>query len=317
MSGVILNWPIFYPPLWKVYKDMIEALDHVKTYLRIPEGHLGAAVLAWLRGNGIDLGRVRGIPGPIGDIWPRDYSPLFGVDVYSGEAVAHKFTFAAYYEEYRRKYRYIVDIDDAFAWSEGFRLLRSDVLMDGGSVITDGEGTYVITRRVIEDNRCVRNLKENIKAWLGAERLIVVDEEPGDLLGHVCNFKFVGPRTLVVGKPDRKSTPLSNYLCEIARMFSKLGYDVVEIPCGADFRHPLGWEYEDYPGAYANSLMVNKRILVPHYRRDDMSDLNDRALDVYAELLPGWEVLPIDASIIGNGGGAINCSSKEVPDTSS
>jgi agmatine/peptidylarginine deiminase len=314
MSGVILNWPVFYPPLWNVYRDMIEALDHVRTYLRVPQGYLGAASLAWLQGRGIDLGRVQAIPGPIGDIWPRDHSPLFGVDTYSGEPIAHKFAFAAYYEEYREKYRHIVEVDDAFAWTEGFRLARSEIMMDGGSVVTDGDGTYVITRRVIEDNDRIANVREKIRAWLGADRLVVVDEEPGDMLGHVCNFKFIGRGTAVVGRPDRKNTPLSRYLSEVASELSDLGYDVAELPCGTEFKHCPGWEYENYPGAYANSLMVNRRILVPQYSREDMSDLNARALETYAELLPGWEIVPIEASIIGNGGGAINCSSKEVPD---
>ncbi len=60
--------------------------------------------------------------------------------------------------------------------------------------------------------------------------------------------------------------------------------------------------------------MVNKRILVPQYYRRDMEELNVRAIDAYKESLPGFEIVPIDCLIIGNGGGAINCSSKEVPD---
>ena len=313
MAGVILNWPVFYPPLWSVYKEMISGLDHVTTFLRIPEGYLGAAVLTWLRGQRIDEGRVRAIPGPVGDIWPRDYSPLYGVDTHSGEAVAHKFTFAAYYEEYRQKYRYIVDIDDSFAWVEGYKLVRSEVMMDGGSVVTDGNGTYIITRRVLDDNASVDGLEGKIKAWLGADRLVVVDEEPGDMLGHVCNFKIIGPAKAVVGIPDRTNTPLWNYLKGIEKTLSTLGYDVVSIPCGTELRHSAGWEHEDYPGAYANSLMVNDRILVPQYYWNGFEQLNIRAIDAYKDALPGREIVPVDCMVIGNGGGAVNCSSKELP----
>lgn len=317
MAGVILNWPVFYPPMWRVYKEIMVGLDHVTTFLRVPKGYLGAAVLAWLQSSGINLGKVEAIPGPIGDIWPRDYSPLYGTDMYSGEAVAHKFAFAAYYEEYRQKYKSIVEIDDSFAWSEGFKLARSEIMMDGGSVVTDGNGTYIITRRVLEDNHGLQSLKERIKSWLGADRLVVVDEEPGDMLGHVCNFKIIGPQKAVVGIPDRKDTPLSNYLMRIEKTLSTLGYDVIEIPCGTELKHSPGWEHEDYPGAYANSLLVNKRILVPQYYREDMEELNVRAVDAYKESLPGYEVVPVDCMIIGNGGGAINCSSKELPEPGS
>ena len=313
MSGVILNWPVFYPPLWEVYKEMISGLDHVTTYLRIPEGYLGAAVLAWLRSQGIHDTKIRAIPGPIGDIWPRDYSPLFGIDTDSGAAVAHKFTFAAYYEEYRRRYRYIVEIDDTFAWTEGHRFVRSEVMMDGGSVITDGNGTYIITQRVMDDNAGIAGLEEKIKAWLGADQLVVVDEEPGDMLGHVCNFKMIGPAKAVVGVPDRTDTPLWRYLKGIEKILRTMGYDVVVIPCGTELRHSAGWEHEDYPGAYSNSLIVNDRLLVPQYYQEGFEELNVRAVDAYKDALPGIRIVPVDCMIIGNGGGAVNCSSKEFP----
>ena len=313
MSGVILNWPVFYPPLWNVYREMISSLDPVMTYLRIPEGYLGAAVLAWLRSHGIHDAKIRAIPGPVGDIWPRDYSPLYGIDADSGEAVAHKFTFAAYYEEYRRKYRYIVELDDTFAWAEGYKLARSEMMMDGGSVITDGDGTYIITQRVLDDNVGITDVREKIKAWLGADRLIVVDEEPGDMLGHVCNFKIIGPAKAVVGLPDRIDTPLWRYLKDIEKMLTALGYDVVVIPCGTELRHSAGWEHEDYPGAYSNSLIVNDRLLVPQYYWKGFENLNIRAVDAYKDALPGHEIVPVDCMIIGNGGGAVNCSSKEFP----
>jgi len=43
---------------------------------------------------------------------------------------------------------------------------------------------------------------------------------------------------------------------------------------------------------------------------------NEEALTVYQNALPGYEVIPIEATIQTNAGGAINCSSKEIPDIS-
>jgi hypothetical protein len=61
MTGVLLNWPTLYPPLWDMFRQMIAALDHVTTFLRIGEGYFGAAVLAWLDTHGIDLDKIRPI----------------------------------------------------------------------------------------------------------------------------------------------------------------------------------------------------------------------------------------------------------------
>jgi len=316
MAGVLLSWPIFYPPMWETHRQMIAALNHSVTFLRLPEGYLGAAVLAWLKEKGIDLNKIRPIPGPIGDIWARDYSPIYGINPHTGEAVAHKFSFTAFYPEYREQFKSIVEIDEKFLWIEGYKVRTSEILMDGGNLLTDGNGTYVMTRRVLTDNPDVRNLEMKLKSWLGAERLLIVDEEPGDVLGHICNFKFVSPKRLLVGKPVKEGTPLHRYLTNIKGMFEKLGYDVVEVPCGADFKHhlPGGDFYDyDYPGAYSNSLLLNKRVLLPQYVREDLSELNQEAIEAYKGALPGYEIFPIEATILGNGGGAINCSSKEIP----
>jgi hypothetical protein len=48
MAGLLIHWPTLYPPLWTIYREVIAALDHSTTFLRIPEGYFGATVLAWL-----------------------------------------------------------------------------------------------------------------------------------------------------------------------------------------------------------------------------------------------------------------------------
>ena len=313
MAGTILNWPVFYPPLWETFRQMISALDHVTTFLRIPEGYLGASVLVWLEKQGIDLTEVKPIPGPIGDIWARDYSAVYGVNPYTGEALAHKFTFAAFYPEYREQFKSVVEIDDRFIWTEGFEVRRSEIMFDGGNILTDGDGTYFLTRRILTDNHSVPNLTAKLKAWLGADRIFIFDEEPGDILGHICNFKLIGPEKAVVGLPDKDDTPLAKYLVKIRKMFVSLDFEVIDVPCGDGFQHVLPDGYNDYPGAYANSLIVNKRLLLPIYDRKDMEMHNTSAIEAYKAALTGFEIMPIDASILGNGGGAINCSTKEVP----
>ncbi len=315
MAGVLLNWPIFYPPLWETFRQMITGLDHVTTFLRIPEGDLGAAALAWLNENGIGLNKVRPIPGPIGDIWARDYSPIYGIDTCTGKAIAHKFVFTAFYEAYREEFKSIVEIDDRFTWTEGYEIRRSRIMMDGGNLLTNGNGTYIMTRRVLTDNSSINNLYAKLEAWLGADHLIIVDEEPGDILGHVCNFKIIGPERAVVGLPDKEDTPIFKYLMKIRNMFTKLGFEVVDVPCPVGFQHLLPGDQEyDYPAAYSNSLMVNKRLLLPQYDREDLEKYNAEAVDALKDALPDYEIIPIEASILGNGGGAINCSTKEIPD---
>ncbi len=316
MTGVLLNWPVFYPPLWDTYRQFVIALDHTTTILRMPEGYLGAAVMAWLKAKGLNMTKIRPVPGPIGDIWPRDYSAVYGTNVHTGEAIANKFVFPAFFPGYRDIYRSIVEIDNNFAWKEGFSLIRSEIALEGGNLLTDGNGTYVMTRRVLSDNSSIPNLREKLEGWLGAERLILVDEEPEDPLGHIGSFKFVGPEKLVLGRPERKDSSDWRYLDRIRGLFSKLGYDVLEIPIGTDMARIIkcpSLTVPDYPGGYVNSLMINKRLIIPQYDRAGLEEMNVGAIEAYKDALPGYEIVPLEVSLIGNGGGAVNCSSREIP----
>jgi agmatine/peptidylarginine deiminase len=316
MTGVLFNWPTLYPPLWDMFRQMIAALDHVTTFLRIGEGYFGAAVLAWLEAHDIDLDNIRPMPGPLGDSWARDYSPLYGVNRYSGEPVAHKFAFAAFWPEYRVQNRSIVAIDDNFVLKEGFRVYRSEIMLDGGAILTDGNGTYVITRRILSDNQNVTNLYAKLEAWLGADRLLVVDEEPDDVLGHINHFKFIGPKKIIVGRPDKTGTPVFHYLETLSKLFEKSGYEVIHVPFPEGFDHRLPGGDKTHTALYANSLMMNKRVLVATFDQAGLEKYNEAALAVYQQSLPDYEVIPIEATVQTNAGGAINCSSKEIPDTS-
>jgi agmatine/peptidylarginine deiminase len=314
MLGVLLNWPTFYPPLWDTYLQMVVALDHVIVFLRIPEGYAGAAVLAWLGAMGVDLEQIHPLPGPVGDIWSRDYSPLYGINTHSGAAVAHKFTFAAYGPAYRATFKPSVEVDGKFAWTEGFKLYRSKILLDGGNLLTDGDGTCVLTRRVLRDNAHVPNLYAKLEQWLGAERLIIIGEEPGDRIGHINHLKFIAPYKMLIGIPDQEESPRFRYLRDLHTHFEIRGYDVIGVPFPESVgRTRLGGEQVG-PALYANSLLINGRALVATF---GLEEYDSAALEIYENALPDYEVIGIDASILLNDGGAISCSTKEIPDVAS
>jgi len=110
-----------------------------------------------------------------------------------------------------------------FLWKEGFNIYRSEIMLDGGALLTDGHGTYVMTRRILSDNQGILNLYAKLEAWLGASRIIVVDEEPDDLLGHINHFKFISPTEIIVGRPDKTGTKLYHYLDNLSKLFQKKG----------------------------------------------------------------------------------------------
>lgn len=314
MTGVLFSWPIYYPPLWETFRQVIAAFDHVKIFLRIPEGYPGAAVLGWLEANGVDLDTVRPIPGPLGDIWAKDYSPLYGINSYTGEPVAHKFGFAAYGDLYKNCFKASVEKDEKFVWSEGYKVYSSDIIMDGGYLqTTDGDGTYILTRRMLVDNAKIPNLNAKLEHWLGADKMIFVDEQPGDTLGHINHFRFISPGKALCGKPDQEGTPLFNYLSKIRSTIIKSGYEVIDIPCPEGFGRTLpNGDFAD-PILYANILMMNDRVIVPTYDFSGIEKYNDQAMEGYHKAFPGHKIIPVDVSVLATGGGAIYCSTREIP----
>ena len=89
---------------------------------------------------------------------------------------------------------------------------------------------------------------------------------------------------------------------------------MIRIPGPGGFDHQLPGGDQTHTALYANSLMMNKRILVATFDQEGLEKYNEEALAIYQESLPDYEVIPIEATVQTNAGGAINCSSKEIPD---
>jgi agmatine deiminase len=169
---------------------------------------------------------------------------------------------------------------------------------------------------VLADNASIPNLYAKLEQWLGADRLIFVDEQPGDSLGHINHFRFIGPDKVLIGKPDVEGTPLFNYLSKIRSLFLQSGYEVIDIPCPERF--DLILPGGDYVATvlYTNCLIMNERVIMSVCHQPGMEKYNDKARQAYGKAFPGYEIIPIDASILTNGGGGIYCSTREIPEIS-
>lgn len=71
----------------------------------------------------------------------------------------------------------------------------------------------------------------------------------------------------------------------------------------------LNWGIYPVWRSYTNSLTVNGRVLMPVFRTGH----DARALTIYQNALPDFEIVPVDCSQTANGGGAVHCLTKEVP----
>jgi len=84
----------------------------------------------------------------------------------------------------------------------------------------------------------------------------------------------------------------------------------------ADYIIKSKLQYFPTTRSYTNSLFVNggtngKKVLVPSY--SGYTTLNNNAQTVYENALPDWEIVMIDCSSIIGSGGAIHCTTMQMP----
>jgi agmatine/peptidylarginine deiminase len=122
--------------------------------------------------------------------------------------------------------------------------------------------------------------------------------------------KLADAQTVFVTEPG-ESINLEKYVQTVALFESEtnargIPYQVRQLP----FLPPyFNWGLYPIWRSYTNSLTVNGRVLVPVYGEK----ADERALAVYADTLPHYEIIPIDCKLVINGGGAVHCLTKEIP----
>lgn len=255
---------------------------------------------------------------PVDDSWFRDTGPIYVVD--SGDRMATDWTFNSWGE----KFLPYADDDAAarrFADLCGHPSRRIDMVLEGGSITGDGQGTIVTTTQcLMHPNRNPTRTQADIEATLcealGTERTLwlpyglALDD---DTDGHVDNVAaFAAPGRLVVqGCSDRDEADW--HRLDVNRRVATGAVDargrrieVVEIPI-LPFTD-VGGERVVVP--YLNYYVGNGFVLVPtcgHGADDDM-------VAMIAEQYPGRDPVALDVgAILAAGGGGIHCITQQIP----
>jgi agmatine deiminase len=279
----------------------------------VPDAASAADCRAALAGRGLTA-RLHTLP--YGDIWMRDTAPLF----LSGPAgvLAASFAFNGWGG------RYLLAADPEVsqcvaAWS-GHPTLRSPVVLEGGSVEVDGEGTCLTTRQcLLNPNRNPHlgqaDLERLLDGWLGADRVIWL----GDGLlndhtdGHIDTVaRFVAPGVVLAMHPSGPDDPnrdiLERLLAELRAATDARGrrLEVVTVPSPGAILDPAG---KLLAASYVNFYIANGTICAPVY---DVAN-DDLALATLQTLFPTRRIVPVPARTILTGGGAMHCITQQEP----
>jgi agmatine deiminase len=273
------------------------------------------------------------------DAWLRDTGPTFVIDAAGGRrGVDWQFNAwggldGGLYSEWQRDERVARKILEL----EGAERYRPPIVLEGGSIHVDGQGTVISTEEcLLHPNRNPELTREQIERvvleHVGAERMIwlgrgVFNDETD---GHVDNLMcFARPGVVLLTWSEDRSDP-QHEISRDARERLQAATDargrpleVLLLPSPG----PITIAAEEAAGvkaspgslprragdrmaaSYANFYIANRRIVFPL-----LDERYDRqAAEVLRECFPERQVVGVPAREILLGGGNIHCITQQVP----
>jgi agmatine deiminase len=258
--------------------------------------------------------------------WARDMGPIFLVRERGGArevgATSWRFDGWAKYPNWRRddsaKDRILARLGLP-TWQPALDGRR--VVLEGGAIDVDGEGTLLATEECLLSEVQARNpalgrdgTERVLRDFLGAEQVVWLGDgiAGDDTHGHVDDLaRFVRPGVVVLAAEDDPRDANYRALAENrerlqgARDAKGRALEVVPLPMPA----PLFFDDTRLPASYLNFYVTNVAVLVPTF-----NDPKDRvALGRLAELFPGRSVVGIHAVDLVWGFGTLHCLTQQEP----
>lgn len=323
------DWPGKLAPLRWVYGEVVRHLAAGEMVrILVKNAVIAKQAQSVLAAVGVPASRVELVRVPTNRSWTRDSCPIFVRRDEDGEVALTdwKFNGWAKYANHR--------LDDAVPAALAEHLRRSSfrptvqvdgrerqVVLEGGSIDVDGQGTLLTTEECLLDSVQARNpgvsreeVEQVLGAHLGVRKVLWLGRgiAGDDTHGHVDDLaRFVRPGTVVIAQErnprDPNHRPLRENWERLSRMRDARGtkLEVIALPMPA----PVVFEGTRLPASYANFYIGNEAVIVPTF-----NDPADReALGILAELFPERRVVGIHAVDLVWGLGTLHCMTQQEP----
>ncbi|HEY7118500.1 MAG TPA: agmatine deiminase family protein [Tepidisphaeraceae bacterium] len=246
---------------------------------------------------------------PVGT-WTRDFAPAF--------VRWHDGTVRIVDAEYRFEGRPNEDVVPR-ALAGLLKLPRRGVplVLEGGNLLSNGRGLCLTTDALVDVNNLngrrydAIQIRQILDECYGFSQTVMLEPLMGYRTLHVDMFAaFTAADVVVVGQCDAQIDPKN------AAVLDRNAQILTKVRTGGGRLRVERIPMPPYDGngvrTYTNVIFANGTLLVPHYPDVDPA-IEERAMDVYAELLPDWELLRIDCGPLVPGGGSLRCLSAHVP----
>ncbi|CAM2928762.1 agmatine deiminase [Vibrio rarus] len=275
---------------------------------------------------------------PYNDAWMRDIGPTVLVNE-AGERRGINWQFNAWGGEYNGLYDNWQQ-DDLVAKSVcdvvGIDHYNAPLVLEGGSIHTDGEGTLYTTKECLlspgrNPQLNQQQIEATLKHYLNIEKIIWLPKGlfADETDGHVDNLMHViAPAKVVLSWTDDRDDPQYALSRQAEKVLSTQvdaqgrEIKVIRLPLPG----PLYYSESEANGieqsvamtreagarlsaSYANFLMVNNHLFLPLL--DEATDA--QAIKVLQQALPDYQVVGIATREVLLGGGNIHCITQQIP----
>lgn len=255
---------------------------------------------------------------PLDDSWCRDSGPTFVVNA-RGEVAGVAWKWNAWGDKYPDHQR-DAQVSRAVLEHLGMRRYAAPLVLEGGAIHVDGEGTLLTTES------CLLNLNRNpdlgraeveelLRQYLGVRTILWLNGgvEDDDTDGHVDNVAcFVRPGLVLAlnssDPADGNYAMLTENIERLRASTDAAGRSLEVVPIEQPRRREMA-DGRRLALSYVNFYIANGGIVMPAFE-----DPQDRhAYDIVQRAFPDRRVMQVPATEIVFGGGGIHCITQQQP----
>ncbi len=247
---------------------------------------------------------------PVNDGWARDSGPMFLKGPGNERRVAG-FTFNGwggkfppYHDDALLKARLAAHFQS--------KMYVSSLVLEGGGVLQDGEGTLITTEEcLLHRNRNPRmkkaEVEQELKDYLGAKTVIWLAKglTPDPVTnGHVDGIAaFAKPGVVLLHQTKDRRDPNYKRLIDAKQRLLKSkdangrSLKVIDLPLADHVAH-------------MNFYICNGAVIVP---TENNPKADEPALEVLRDAFPDRQVIGVSGLILSKGGGGVHCITQQIP----
>ena len=314
------SWPGKIETIYPVYTQFIKLVaEDQKVCINVKNDAMKQFSIHHLSKSNCPLSNIEFYFNETNDAWCRDHGPAFVINPKTKTKAIVDWDYNAWGNKYPP-----YDLDDVIPTligkELGLKVFYPGIIMEGGSVEFNGNGTLLTTTScLLNKNRNPNLSQKEIETYLieyyGVENILWLGDgiTGDDTDGHIDDLtRFVNEDTVVTvveeNKNDENHLPLQENLKLLSTMRLENGkpMNIIELP----MPHKIIYEDQRLPASYANFYNSNKYVIVPTFR-DSKND--ERALEILQQCFAGRKVVDLDSTDLIWGLGSFHCLSQQEP----